>query len=266
MIDFSSILSTFVKIGSIIFGKKEDKKEQIQPVSTTVPPAATTTSNIKKDKIMAILNVFETGSIKGDYSNISLYEDGKNGRKQVTYGRSQVTQDGGNLKKLLEMYIKDGGKYAEKFKPYLNKMDDADLYKDLQFLNYLKTAAKEDPIMITAQDKIFDSVYWKPAYDWFVNQGFKENLSLLVIYDSFIHSGTILDFLRKKFSEVPPVKGGNERKWIEEYVTARKTWLAGHSNRILRNTVYRPNCFLKCIADDNWTLDKPVLANGVTVN
>ena len=120
--------------------------------------------------------------------------------------------------------------------------------------------------MITAQDKIFDSVYWKPAYDWFVNQGFKENLSLLVIYDSFIHSGTILDFLRKKFSEVPPVKGGNERKWIEEYVTARKTWLAGHSNRILRNTVYRPNCFLKCIADDNWTLDKPVLANGVTVN
>ena len=139
MIDFSSILSTIVKIGSVIFGKNQEKEI---PSNFTVNKP-TTSSNSKKDKIMAILNVFETGSIKGDYANISLYNDGKNGRKQVTYGRSQVTQDGGNLKKLLEMYIKDGGKYVEKFKPYLNKMDDADLYKDLQFLNYLKQQQKK---------------------------------------------------------------------------------------------------------------------------
>lgn len=266
MIDFSSILSTLVKVGSVIFGKKE-----LQPAISTNPtisekPLSLTNTSNKKDKIMAILNVFETGSIKGDYSNITLYNDGKNRRKQITYGRSQVTQDGGNLKKLLEMYVKDGGKYADKVKPYISRMADGDLHKDLQFLNYLKTAGKEDPIMIAAQDKIFDLVYWKPAFDWFTNQGFKENLSLLVIYDSFIHSGTILEFLRKRFSEVPPVKGGNEKEWIIAYTKARKSWLANHSERILRNTVYRPNCFLKCMDDDNWTLDKPVIANGILVN
>lgn len=263
MIDFSSILSTLVKIGSTIFGKKSDTPTPV--VAPQFKPKEIIVGGIKKSKIMSIVNVFETGSTQGDYANISLYNDGKNDRKQITYGRSQVTQDGGNLQKLLEMYIKDGGKYADKFKPYISKMSDGNLYKDLIFLNYLKTAAKEDPIMISAQDKIFDTLYWNRAVDWFTENGFKENLSMLVIYDSFVHSGSILPLLRNRFNEVPPAKGGDEKAWITAYTKTRKSWLAGHSRRILQGTVYRPNCFLKCIDNNNWNLDQPVVANGITV-
>lgn len=263
MIDFSAVLSTLVKVATSIFSKKEASTPQVT-TTVDVKPLVNTTG-LKKEKISSIINVFETGSIKGDYANISIYNDGLNGRKQITYGRSQVTQDGGNLKKLLEMYIKDGGIYSEKFHPYLAKMGDGNLYKDIQFLNYLKTAAKEDPIMISAQDKIFDERYWKPAYAWFQANGFKTNLSMLVIYDSFVHSGSILDFLRKRFDEVPPIKGGDEKKWITQYTNTRKTWLANHSNRVLRNTVYRANCFLDQIQKNNWNLDGEINANGVKV-
>ncbi|RYG51219.1 MAG: hypothetical protein EOO01_08965 [Chitinophagaceae bacterium] len=36
----------------------------------------------------------------------------------------------------------------------------------------------------------------------------------LVIYDSFLHSGSILEFLRKRFAEMPSSKGGGEKEGI----------------------------------------------------
>lgn len=64
-------------------------------------------ANTQKDKILKVLNVFETGSTEGKYDNISIYKDGTvNGQKvyQITYGRSQTTEYG-NLKRLIELYI-----------------------------------------------------------------------------------------------------------------------------------------------------------------
>jgi len=41
-----------------------------------------------------VVNAFETGSARGDYGNISIYNDGPNQIRQITYGRSQTTEYG----------------------------------------------------------------------------------------------------------------------------------------------------------------------------
>ena len=72
-------------------------------------------------------------------------------------------------------------------------------------------------------------------------------------------------FLRKRFPEKPPVKGGDEKTWIKQYVDVRHQWLKNHSKKILQNTIYRTQCFKTQIQNNNWNLDQPVRANGVNV-
>ena len=224
----------------------------------------------QKRKIIQVINVFETGTITGNYSNISIYADGPviNGSriKQITYGRSQTTEYG-VLKILIEQYIANNGQYSGQLQPYVNKIGkQPSLCTDSLFKSLLKNAGQNDPVMKSTQDTFFDQIYYQPAFKWFTSMKFTLPLSLLVIYDSFIHSGTILAFLRQRFPESVPVNGGDEKKWITQYVNARHDWLAHHSNKILRNTVYRPICFEKAIAQNNWDLALPINANGTIIS
>ena len=100
------------------------------------------------------------------------------------------------------------------------------------FKRLLQRAGREDPVMRQTQDVFFDRVYFQPALKWANEHGFTQALSMLVIYELFIHSGGILDFLRARFHEKPPVDGGDEKVWISEYVQARHNWLATNSNEI----------------------------------
>jgi chitosanase len=224
----------------------------------------------QKQKILRIINVFETGTPDGKYDNISIYADGpvRDGAKikQITYGRSQTTEFG-NMKRLLELYMQRGGSYSPQFAPYLNKIggNKPSLHPDAAFKQLLRDAARNDEIMRKTQDEFFDIYYYQPAFIWFNGNKFTEALSLLVIYDSYIHSGSIPNFLRQKFGERTPSNGGNERKWIEEYVKARHTWLANHTNTVLQKTIYRTNCFKKQIANGNWDLVEKVIANGIVI-
>lgn len=223
-----------------------------------------------KRKIEQVINVFETGSAKGDYSAISKYADytdpdTKTRIVQVTYGRSQTTEFG-NLKALILDYVNDGGVYANQFQPYVNRIGfKPSLATDAVFCKALVDAGTSDPIMKKCQDDFFDSKYYNPAHSWFLINGFTMPLSLLVIYDSYIHSGSILSFLRKKFATAVPSHGGDEKEWISNYVSARHTWLANHSNELLRKTVYRTQCFKDQILINNWDLSQPINAHGVTI-
>jgi hypothetical protein len=77
------------------------------------------------------------------------------------------------------------------------------LADDVAFKNLLIQAAREDPIMCIAQDGFFDAEYYSQAYRFFEQNQFMLSLSLLVIYDSYIHSGGIPTFLRRRFGEFP---------------------------------------------------------------
>lgn len=225
---------------------------------------------LQKAKIIQTINVFETGSKEGNYADVSLYKDGPAGPdglpiRQITYGRSQTTEFG-NLKPLLQMYVDNKGALASTIKPYLPKIGkQPSLCTDAKLIQTLKDAGKNDPIMKNTQDVFFDKLYYQPAQQWFTANKFTMALSMLVIYDSQVHSGGILAFLRERFKENVPVNGGNEKKWIQAYVDARAYWLEHHSNPVLHATIYRTQCFKDAIAQNNWDLSKTINAHGVSV-
>jgi chitosanase len=222
-------------------------------------------SDVQKRLIQRVVNVFETGSPEGSYSNISIYHDGPHDIRQITYGRSQTTEYG-NLRQLVEQYVAAAGLFSLQLRPYAGKVGSTPLTDDPNFKNLLKRAGKEDPVMKRTQDSFFDRVYYRPAIKWADQQGFTLPLSALVVYDSFVHSGSILWIIRNMFPESPPSAGGNEKSWIKAYVNARHKWLASHSRPAVRGTVYRTQCFKNEILRNNWNLGQvPIDANGVKV-
>jgi hypothetical protein len=211
-----------------------------------------------------VLNAFETGSAAGDYGNISIFHDGPGNNRQITYGRSQTTEYG-HLAELVHRYVGANGTYSASLAPYEGKVGVVALVDDQNFLNLLMQAGN-DPVMQMVQDDFFNDVYFVAAKRWAEANGFTLPLSMLVIYDSFVHSGSILDSIRSKFPEVPPARGGNEKTWISQYVAARQNFLANHRRAILHNTVYRTKCLRAQIQKDNWDLSQvPIDANGVKV-
>ncbi|HQE12100.1 MAG TPA: chitosanase [Flavipsychrobacter sp.] len=226
-------------------------------------------TSIQKNKILRVINVFETGVPDGKYDSISIYKDGTvNGVKvyQITYGRSQTTEFG-NLKRMLELYISRNGMFAAPFRKFMSKIGKLPSLKDnVEFKSLLKTAAKQDVIMRQTQDEFFDIYYYQPAFNWFAGQQFTSALSMLVIYDSFIHSGSIPLFLRQKFAERTPLNGGDEKNWIKQYVDVRHNWLKTHSNTILQKTIYRTQCFKNQIKTNNWDLAQTIVANGTPIS
>jgi chitosanase len=216
--------------------------------------------------IIRVLNVAETGDPEGKPHAVYIYPDGKNGRKQVTLGVG-FTEDGGNLEKVIKRYVAKKGVFADQFLTHLPQIGKGTLAGNKKFHQLLKEAGEGDPLMAEAQSEEFSNAYLGPAFNWFTENGFTLPLSFLVISDSYLHSGGIRAALRSKFPESPPSKGGEEKAWVRGYVEARHSWLSNHSNKLLRNTVYRTQTFRNEIARENWLLGKlPITMNGVGVH
>lgn len=219
-----------------------------------------------KQRILEAINVFETGSAEGEYDNITIYADGKpdsrgNPTRQITFGRSQTTEQG-HLKNLVQAYIDNGGTFASQLQPYMSRLGVTSLVDETDFIDILQKAAREDETMRSTQDTFFDKHYYQKALQFAIDNGFSYPLSMLVIYDSQIHSGGILDFLRKRFPESPPKRGGDEKAWIKAYTDARHDWLLSKGG-LLAKTVYRTQCFKLLMINGEWTLSNSILANGI---
>jgi len=222
-------------------------------------------SSSQKSLIVRAINCFETGSPEGDYSALAVYADGPHGIRQVTYGRSQATEYG-TLRLLLSRYIAAKGEFAFQLAGYLDDVGSVPLCDDKAFKALLRKAGKKDPVMWKVQDAFFEDEYFKPALKWAEREGFTLALSMLVIYDSFIHSGSILWLIRRKFKECTPKGGGTEKGWIKAYVKARNEWLSANKKKLVKASAYRTKDLLKMIDDGNWNLDKlPLIVHGVEV-
>ena len=213
-----------------------------------------------------VINVFETGSVRGRYGAIAIFGDGPHNIRQITYGRSQTTEYG-NLRELVSRYAAAGGTFSEPLRPFVPLIGRTALVDNSAFKDLLRRAGNEDPVMERVQDAFFADRYFNPAMRWAGTNGFTRALSALVIYDSFIHSGGILDFLRARFREVPPARGGNEQAWIAQYTETRHNWLLNHSNPPVRASAYRTADLLREIGRGNWDLALlPIMANGTPVD
>ncbi len=222
------------------------------------------------DFIRRILSVAECGQPEFPYSEVYIYADDNRfnpARRQITYSIG-FTEGGGNLKRLLLRYIDAGGALAKDIKPFTTGMGEAShgsLAGNQAFMGLLKKAGQEE-VMRKVQREQFDVMYLDPAIEWSEQYGFSYALSKLTIADSFLHSGSMLPFLMNRFAEKKPSSGGDEKKWITDYLNARRQWLANHENKVLNRTTYRANCFLIEASKGNWDLQTPVVMNGTSVS
>lgn len=217
-----------------------------------------------KSLIKKILLAFEQSSTTIKYKEVYCYDDGPDDRKQVTL--SFGVTEYGNLKKLLQDYCKSETEISAALRPYVDLIGVEALANNKQFCSLLEQAG-DDPFMQQCQEQAYDEMYITPAYNWCQEHEFKLPLSHLVICDSFLQSGSILNKLRNMFSETTPNNGGNEKSWIAQYCQVRKEWLANHPRTILHETVYRMNFMLKCIKQDDWNLQSDLyIANDVKIN
>jgi chitosanase len=221
-------------------------------------------SDLQKRAAQAIVNVFETGSPRGDYGKVTLIA-GDSG--QLTYGRSQTTLASGNLHLLLKRYCVEGnaalGKPLSKYLTRTSKKDTS-LNKDGGFRSLLEEAGY-DPVMREVQDIFFDEVYWLPSIQKAEQEGVYNALGSGVVYDSCIHGSwpRIKDITNERHGKSASI---GEQIWIEFYINERKEWLANHVNTLLRRTVYRMNSFQQLIVDEKWELQLPLSVRGVPID
>ncbi|MCE2571952.1 chitosanase [Motilimonas eburnea] len=242
----------------------EQAKPNSDTTSHTISQPRPITPELKR-RIWQIVNAFETGSRDGQYHALTVQADGRHGSRQISYGRSQVTEQG-HLKTLITLYCQRRGQYSQQLAPYLSQLTQRPLHQDHAFKHWLIQAGQTDPIMAQCQDTLFEQHYWQPAFNWAQREGFVHGLSWLVIYDSYIHSGHIMAFLRKRFAATTPKHQGSEQLWITQYTQTRHHWLANHKRPLLRTSRYRTQCLLDLMAQNNWQLDQlPIIAHGVTI-
>lgn len=114
--------------------------------------------------------------------------------------------------------------------------------KSSDFLDYVNSSGVFRASMKVKNDFI-DRKYFMPAQNRVERYGFQHTLSMLVIYDSYIHSSHIRDDRRKMFVKVLPSTGGDEKQWTESYFIAWANWLATHFNPLSNATVYLTDRF-----------------------
>lgn len=221
-------------------------------------------TDTQKQTAQAIVNVFETGAVRGRYGQVTLIE-GDTG--QLTFGRSQTTLTSGNLFKLIDDYCRrDGALHAERLLPYLTALNqqDPNVNGDLHFHNLLRATA-DDPVMRETQDEFFEATYWASAGRITRRDGIATPLGVAVVYDSRVH-GSWTALRRRVNDDRGRVADLGEREWIAAYVETRHDWLANHRRRDLRNTVYRMETFRELIAEDAWMLELPLEIRGLTID
>lgn len=221
-------------------------------------------TELSKKTAQAIVQIFETSSIKGDYSCVTVIP-GDTGHLSV--GKAQTSLSSGNLAILIEQYVKAKGEYADELSVYLPQLQAKDITLDNdKKLKMLLKQAGHDKVMQETQDRFFDETYWLPAMRIMSLRNYKFALSAAVLYDSRIHGawGVVRDIVNTKHGYTG-YKNTEETQYIQHYVSEREHWLANHKNPILHKTVYRMQEFEKLLAVNNWDLVLPITVRGIKI-
>lgn len=225
----------------------------------SVPLTATQARTAK-----AIVNLFETGHVLGDYGQVTVLKDDPG---RLTYGRSQTTITSGKLAELLRQYAGNpGARFGAALAPWLPAVDaqDPSLDTNLRLHNLLRACA-DDPVMRETQDRFFDVGFWEPAVRTASRSGIASALGTAVVYDSLVH-GSWAKIRGETDQQLGPAAQAGEQAWIAAYVVNRRRWLATHSISILRSTVYRMDAFQRLIDLGQWGLALPLVVRGAEIS
>lgn len=211
--------------------------------------------------IKAIVNIFETGEVLGDYGQVTVIA-GDTGH--LTFGRSQTTLGSGNLHLLLQRYCDNpGARFRQRLALVLPQTEAQDTALDTDFkLHNVLRATADDPVMRDVQDAFFDDKYFDPAMRAAEKFGITTPLGRAVVYDSIVHGSW--PRIRDRVDGTPETRG--EEEWISVYVATRREWLATHPRPDLRNTVYRMDAMRRLIELDAWGLELPLVVRGSEIS
>jgi chitosanase len=211
--------------------------------------------------IQGIVNLFETGSILGDYGNVTIIP-GDTGH--LTFGRSQTTLGSGGLHLLLHQYCANAGaRFGSRLAAYLDRIAARDVSLDgnLPLHNILRATA-DDPVMRDTQDQFFDAEFFQPALREARGFGITDPLGCAIVYDSFVHGSW--ERIRDRVKGQPLTRG--QREWLTDYVAVRREWLATHPRADLRAAVYRMDAIGRLIDLGAWGLELPLVVRGVEIS
>jgi chitosanase len=223
----------------------------------------------KRPIIDAIVATFETGDPYGGYDTVTVLNDGAG----ISYGKHQATDHADNLDRMCFRYVDRGGVFAAELEPYLPRLGrdetaqfGSDNYPEwvANLMDTLARAGREDPLMQRIQDEVFNEQYWLPAVRAAEDMQLVKPLTWALLYDTCIQSGDwLITSLRKKFPEVPPSRGGEEKAWSRAFAEARRDWLRsfvgktdGHT-RAVRGSAVRMDALIALMDEGNWRLKTP---------
>jgi chitosanase len=220
-----------------------------------------TLTNTQVRTIQAIINLFETGHVLGDYGQVTIIA-GDTGH--LTFGRSQTTLGSGNLFRLLSQYCRNSGaRFGRRLSAALPAAEarDVALDRDAKLHNVLRASA-DDPVMRDTQDAFFDEMYFRPAMKTADQKGISDPLGAAIVYDSFVHGSW--KRIHDRVEGTPASRG--ERTWLKDYVDTRREWLATHQRADLRATVYRMDALGRLIELGLWGLELPLVVRGAEIS
>lgn len=221
-------------------------------------------TSTQKKTAEAILNIFETSEVRGDYGKVTVIP-GDTGH--LSFGRSQTTLGSGNLHRLLQQYCAaPGARFASRIKAWLPAAAARDiaLDNDQKQHNVLRASA-DDPVMRDVQDAFFDEFYWQPAERRAANEGITTPLGVALVYDGFVQ-GSWKNVRDLTIQRVGTLAALGEQAWLEAYVATRHNWLATHRRSDLRPTAYRMDAFQRLIDQDYWNLELPLLVRDCEIS
>ncbi len=221
-------------------------------------------SKLQKLAGQAIVQVFETGSVRGDYGKVTLLP-GDTGH--LTYGKAQTTLGSGNLYFLIKDYVDaSGAEFGRALKPFLPRLErkDTRLDRHRRFKRLLRNAG-DDKVMREVQDIFFDRVYWEPTLRSAEYIGATTALGTAIIYDSRIHGSwhAVRDQVIAQYGALSAL---GEEPWMAKYVAHRRNWLANHSNPGLHPTVYRMDELKHLMNNGRWDLSVPFMVRGLSIS
>lgn len=218
----------------------------------------------QKKTAEAIVNIFETGEVLGNYGQVTLIA-GDTGH--LTFGRSQTTLGSGNLNELMQRYCANSGaRFGTRLASYLPRFAACDLKLDKELsLHNLLRASADDNVMRDTQDTFFDETYWQPAAQTAERLKIISPLGVAVVYDSFVHGSWKL-MRNRTTQQVGDISSVDEQRWIAAYIAIRRAWLAENTRADLRATVYRMDTFQRLIDQGYWGLELPLVVRGQEIS
>jgi chitosanase len=221
-------------------------------------------TNTQARTIRAVVNVFESGSPRGNYGCVTCVE-GDAGH--LTYGCSQASLASGNLYRLIKEYCDaPGALCAQDLSAFLDRLQarDTSLDHDQAMRSALERAGA-DPVMLDTQDALFTKAFFEPARKAAENGNIFTALGTAVVYDSFIQGGW--QIVRKLVvARSGHVSGAvSEQRWIGDYVQTRRGWLES-AGGLLAKSVYRMDAFRQLIDDGEWEMELPLRVRGIAID